>query len=128
MNIVLYQNDNAFYSVLVDIVCCDFPAGKSGKYCKHLCALERKLMEDRIQFAKIALGDDVPEHFYAGLAIENTENMSPLITISSQKNKACPQELQPCTATNSFHQDEEIRPQIIKMNDDESHQRPNERC
>lgn len=131
------QNDNAFYSVLLDIACCDCSAGKSGKYCKHLCALEKKLnitfktsphitMRDRIEFAKIALGDDVPEHFYAGLAIENTDNMS----ISNQQSEACLQEPQSCTfqsdGINSFQQDEEIGPQIIKMNDDGSHQRHNE--
>lgn len=70
-------NPNVFHTVQTDIAFCDCPEGKSGSFCRHLCALEQKYSiifktspritkSERIELAKIALGtEDLPETFFS---------------------------------------------------------------
>lgn len=69
---------NTFYTVRADLAVCDCDAGKSGRFCKHICSIEQKFgvifpnsprlsIQDRISLARIATGDEINENFYVNM-------------------------------------------------------------
>ncbi|KAJ8909826.1 hypothetical protein NQ315_003704 [Exocentrus adspersus] len=74
------QDDNIVYTVDTHIEQCDCPAGAGGKFCKHICAVfntginlittPNLLFQDRIDLAKMALGDYVNENFFLSMSLE----------------------------------------------------------
>lgn len=84
---VASKSDHFFYTVHTDIACCDCPFGASGRFCKHLCAIENRcgiffknsplLQEtDRALLAKIAVGNDAPSKFYSDMCTSHLESKS----------------------------------------------------
>ncbi|XP_050316232.1 uncharacterized protein LOC126750621 [Anthonomus grandis grandis] len=69
------KDSNLLYTINAELAFCDCPAGASGKFCKHLCAIEMKFgilfktspilnASDRIQMAKLAVGESASDEFY----------------------------------------------------------------
>ncbi|KAJ8949573.1 hypothetical protein NQ318_016204 [Aromia moschata] len=82
---VASESENFLYTVYTDIACCDCPYGASGRYCKHLCAIENScgiffknsplLQEtDKTLLAKIAVGEDAPSNFYSNMCTPELGN------------------------------------------------------
>ncbi|KAJ8969069.1 hypothetical protein NQ314_001971 [Rhamnusium bicolor] len=72
------KDSKLFYTINADIAFCDCPSGASGKFCKHLCAIEQKFgvffktspilnTADRVQLAKLAVGHSAPDEFYQNM-------------------------------------------------------------
>ncbi|KAJ2952467.1 hypothetical protein O0L34_g6778 [Tuta absoluta] len=66
------------YVVNCEMATCDCPSGAGGRFCKHLCAVEKKRRaafttslylddSDRQQFAKLALGDQFSSSFFENI-------------------------------------------------------------
>ncbi|KAJ8928871.1 hypothetical protein NQ314_018506 [Rhamnusium bicolor] len=80
------ENENIVYGVHSELNLCECPTGIGGAFCKHLCAVHIQYgtqistspalsFEDRIIFAKIALGNDIDETFFQNMsAVEVTSN------------------------------------------------------
>lgn len=74
------KDKNILYTVDTLIEQCDCPAGVGGTFCKHICAVFNSgvnllttpnlLFQDRVDFAKLALGDDIDESFFHSMSLE----------------------------------------------------------
>lgn len=90
---IVHMDDNTYfvkektdlYVVDCEMATCDCPYGAGGRFCKHLCAVERKhgtalttslhLNDcDRQQFAKFALGDQFSSSFFENITGESSTN------------------------------------------------------
>lgn len=71
-------DSHMFYTVCTDIAMCDCPFGQNEQFCKHLCAVQEKCKiyiktaplltnEHKVDFAKIALGENVSADFYKNM-------------------------------------------------------------
>lgn len=80
------KSSNHLYVVNCDMATCDCQFGKGGRYCKHLCAVERKYgifltnylclpESDRQNFAKLALGDEFSPTFFEDIAYTNVNDI-----------------------------------------------------
>lgn len=90
---IVHMDDNTYfvkkktdlYVVDCELATCDCPYGAGGRFCKHICAVERKhgtvlttslhLNDcDRQQFAKFALGDQFLPSFFKNITGTNSED------------------------------------------------------
>lgn len=71
-------DQSLIYTVDIDLAMCDCPYGSSGKFCKHLCAVQEKCgivfknaplltSNDKKMLAKLSLGYDVSEDFFENM-------------------------------------------------------------
>lgn len=76
------------YTVHKKFATCDCLYGRGGKYCKHMCAVEKKFqfqmtthpvlnVEDKIKCAKVAFGSEIPVEFYSSMDL--TENVTSVV-------------------------------------------------
>lgn len=84
-NTYFVKEKTDLYVVDCEMATCDCPYGAGGRFCKHLCAVERKhgtalttslhLNDcDRQQFAKFALGDQFSSSFFENITGESSTN------------------------------------------------------
>lgn len=75
-------HSNVVYKVHSELGLCECPAGIGGAFCKHLCAVDMEhnaqittspslVFEDRVTFAKIALGQNISETFFQTMSLED---------------------------------------------------------
>lgn len=80
-HVVSATDKSLLYTINTNIAFCDCPQGKSGAFCKHLCALEQQcgflfrnspalFYEDKVKLAKIAVGADAPMEFFMNMESE----------------------------------------------------------
>ncbi|CAH1111410.1 unnamed protein product [Psylliodes chrysocephalus] len=76
--------NNLIYNVCTETATCDCPNGQGGRFCKHLCAVElyssfslssapSLSVEDRKEFARIALGEEIPTEFFEDMMVAPTD-------------------------------------------------------
>lgn len=121
---------NLFYTTYVDIYYCDCISGRGGCFCKHLCAVQQKLgivlksapcltLDDKKDFAKIALGDDIPTSFFNNMDThdsmhENNENEVP-DTIGFEQSNAPVSKLASLPEADNMVNDEEHSFAVAEM-------------
>lgn len=80
------EDNTLLYTVDTDLSICDCPYGAGGKFCKHICAVQEKYgiifntsprltTHDKKIFAKLSLGQEVPEKFFESMDITDADTL-----------------------------------------------------
>lgn len=86
-------DDTMLYTVYTDLALCDCPSGTSGKFCKHLCAVQEQCKvvlkntplltsNDKRELAELALGASAPLNFFDSMDVTNTDE----IEVANEEN------------------------------------------